>query len=99
MTIPIWAWILGGCMLYVFVGIGWTVTKAFLDGRAGRYPDDDGVLALIETFFWPLFGLVLSGHFIIERYGSFIGWVQRRGEISVMPPENEHPGRRVDVSE
>lgn len=95
MIVPTWLIVVGCLLLYALVGVAHAVVMAYRAGRRGRSGPDgcDGLMVMLG---WPFCDVINLFIWSIEKYGDFLHAVRVRGEESVMPLENEHPGRRVE---
>lgn len=94
MTIRTGVIIVGSVFLYFLIGAAQAIITALRAGRgnAGLLSDFGG---LTLTLLWPFMDLIAFVFWVIGKYTDFLDWIKKRGELSMMPPENEAPGRRV----
>lgn len=94
MTIPTWIMVLGCILLYALVGVVEAVVMNFRAGRRGR-GGLDGPEGVGLIFLWPIINIVMLVIWLVDKYDDFLRSIRKRGAESIMPPENEGPGRRI----
>lgn len=95
MIVPTWVIVTGVVFFYAFVGFAEAVVFNFRAGKRGR-GGVDGPEGVWLIFLWPIWNLIWTLFWVVECYDTFLRAVRKRGQQSVMPPENECQGRRID---
>lgn len=95
MNIPTWVVVVGCISLHLMVGLIQAIVMTYKAGRRGR-GGLDGIEALGLSIAWPVCNVILAVVWVVDKFDDFMSAVRKRGEESVMPPENECQGHRID---